>query len=294
MMSEAVLQILLILTYLAIGLLSVTFPIYALCVTYLKEEKYAAAKECKRSMEKAKNEIIKLTNEMSAEKEGTQRFLELRRKVRDWQLELDKLENRPYFLTAKGAVLFPLISLLLALLSTCIGIFYYYEEIEQGVFGGAMFSLIFSSTAIFALYRTLCTVEHAALRGAVEIEVASQFMETGTPTQEVKVGEKVLITIGSATFDMNLEMANFRIFFPAVIEVDVWGEGVIRTPQPTMADFPNYVMFEISRDFLPKGTFCDLEFRILVKQVGEYKILIILNAKGIEESIAELTLKVVT
>jgi hypothetical protein len=61
-----------------------------------------------------------------------------------------------------------------------------------------------------------------------------------------------------------------------------------------MADFPNYVMFEISRDFLPKGTFCDLEFRILVKQVGEYKILIILNAKGIEESIAELTLKVVT
>jgi hypothetical protein len=39
MISEAAFQILLILAFLAIGLLSVTFPVYAIAVTYLPREK---------------------------------------------------------------------------------------------------------------------------------------------------------------------------------------------------------------------------------------------------------------
>jgi len=291
-MTEAVLQILLILAYLAIGLLSVTFPIYALCVTYLKQEKYASEKERKRSMEKAKDEIIKLTNEMSAEKEGTQRFLELRRKVREWQLELNKLEQRPYFLTAKGAVLVPIIFLSIALFSACIGIFYYYEVSEQGVLGGTMFSLICSSMAIIGLYRTICTIEHAALREAVEVELVSRFQETDTMTQEVKVNEEVDITIGNLTPDMDLEKAEFRIFFPPEIEVKAHsGEGIVL--QPKESRFPNYNMILYSIEFAAKNIFKAVDCRILAKQVGEYKIPVILTARGIEESTGELTLKVV-
>jgi len=291
-MTEAALQILLILAYLAIGLLSVTFPIYALCVTYLKQEKYASEKERKRSMKKAKDEIIKLTNEMSAEKKGTQRFLELRKKVRGWQLELDKLEQRPYFLTAKGAVLVPIISLLTALLFACIGIFYYYEGIEQAVFSSVMFSLILSSTAIFALYRTICTVEHAALRGAMEVEVVSEFKETGTSTHEVKVGKEADIIIGNRSPDMNLEMASFSVFFPPEIEVKSTSGGEIAS-QPETGSFPNYTMVLYSVGFAPKNIMHPIECKILAKQVGEYKIPIKVNAKGIEESSSELTLKVV-
>jgi hypothetical protein len=243
-------------------------------------------------MEKAKDEIIKLTNEMSAEKKGTQRFLELRKKVREWQLELDKLEQRPYFLTAKGAVLVPIISLLTALLFACIGIFYYYEGIEQAVFSSVMFSLILSSTAIFALYRTICTVEHAALRGAEEVEVVSKFRETGTPTYEVKVGKEVDIAIGNRSSDIDLEMANFSIFFPPEIEVKTTSTGTIGL-QPETASFPNYTLVSYSVEFAPKRMMQGIRCRILAKQVGEYKIPIKVSAKGIEESSSELTLKVV-
>jgi hypothetical protein len=292
-MTEAALQILLILAYMAIGLLSVTFPIYALCVTYLKQEKSASEKERKRSLKKAKEEIIKLTNELSAEKEGSKRFRELQEKIKSSQQESEMLEQRPFMLSARGAVLVPILFLSGALLFACSGIYCYYAGLELQVISSAVGSLVFSCLAIFALYRTICTVEHAALRGAVEIEVASQFKETGTSTQEVKVGEKVLVTIGVATFDVSLEMPSFRIFLPPEIEVDVWGEGVVRAPQPTQADFPNYIMFEIFRDFLPKSTYAAVELRILAKNVGEYKIPIKVNARGIEESTGELTLKVV-
>jgi hypothetical protein len=53
-MTEAVLQILLLLAYLAIGLISVTFPIYAICVTYLKQERWESEKERKQRNEELK------------------------------------------------------------------------------------------------------------------------------------------------------------------------------------------------------------------------------------------------
>jgi len=60
-MSESALQILLILSYLAIGLLSVTFPIYAICVSYLKAEKHEAAQENKNQLSSVNERIASLT-----------------------------------------------------------------------------------------------------------------------------------------------------------------------------------------------------------------------------------------
>jgi hypothetical protein len=291
-MTEAALQILLILAYLAIGLLSVTFPIYALCVTYLKQEKYASEKERKRSMEKAKDEIIKLTNEMSTETKGSGRFRELQEKISYWTQESERLEQRPYLLSARGAVLVPILLLSGALSFACIGIYCYYEGYEPGVFIFVVGNLFFSCLAMIELYQTICTVEHAALRGAVEVELISKFKETGNRTHEVKIAKEVDITIGIRSPDMDLEMANFFVFFPSEIEVKAVSRGSVGL-QPETASFPNYTLVLYSAEFAPKIFFESVTCRILAERVGEYKIPIKVSAKGIEESTSELTLKVV-
>ena len=61
-MGEAALQILLILAYLAIGLISVTYPIFALCVGYLRQEKSETEKERKKRIETLKAKILRLTD----------------------------------------------------------------------------------------------------------------------------------------------------------------------------------------------------------------------------------------
>jgi hypothetical protein len=289
-LTEAVLQILLILAYLTIGLLSVTFPIYALCVTYLKQEKYSAERERKRSVKEAKDEIIKLTNEMSAETTSSKRFRELQEKTSHWKQELERLEQRPYLLSARGAVLVPTLSFFGSLALACLGIYAYYEGSELQVYVFAVGSLVFSCFAIAELYQTIRAVELATLK-VVETELISVFQKTGTPTQEVKAGQASVI-IGCHPADMDLEKAAFYIYFPPEIEVKTHtGNGMAL--QPEYARFPKYTMVRLDVEYATKHLFQPVKVEITANQVGEYKIPVILIAKGIEESISELTLEVI-
>jgi len=255
-LTEAAFQFLLILAYLAIGLLSVTFPIYVLCVIYLKQEKWATGKERKNKLETAK--------------------------------------QRPYFLTASAAVLIQVVLLLIALVSSLIGIFYFYENEERNVFLSMSSSAVLSFLAIVGLYRTIYTVEHAAPRGAAKVEVISQFKETGTSTLEVKVGKEIDATVGVRSPDKDLEMANYSIFFPPKIKVKgTSAEGGAALQPRKGVDFPNYTMVFFSEVSAPKNLFQTVVCAILAKQVGDYKILVKVNARETEESASELTLKVV-
>lgn len=291
-LTDGVLQILLILAYLAIGLLSVTFPIYALCVTYLKQEKWVSEKERKKKLKIAKQEIVKMTNELSTESEGSKRFLELNKRIKECKKEQTKLEERPYYLTARGVVLLQTILLLGALSSACVGLLSFYDEYQLNVVAAIVLSAIFSSLAIVGLSRTILTVERAALRGAVEVEVIPQFKETGTLTQEVKVSKEVDITIGVYTPDKDLDMASYSVFFPPEIEVKQTSAQL--SPQPERGvEFPNYAMVYFSESFSPKFLIQSAKCRIIAKQVGKFKILVRVKAREIEESTGELTLKVV-
>jgi len=78
-MSDAILQVLLLLAYLAIGLISVTFPIYAICVTYLRRELWESFKEQKKGVENLKENISRLMEELSGERKDSERFKEIER-----------------------------------------------------------------------------------------------------------------------------------------------------------------------------------------------------------------------
>ena len=118
MMSDAVLQILLILAYLAIGLVAVTFPIYAICVTYLPQEKWETKKDRQKRIEKLKGHIAELVEELSGEPKDSERFKEIQTRIEQHNSEKESLE----YLTAKGAVRRPVIFLALALLTAVLGI----------------------------------------------------------------------------------------------------------------------------------------------------------------------------
>ena len=80
-MNDTILQILLILAYLAIGLIAVTFPIYAISVNYLPQEKQESEKERKKRIEKIKNRIANLTKNLSEETKYTERVAQIKEQI---------------------------------------------------------------------------------------------------------------------------------------------------------------------------------------------------------------------
>lgn len=98
-MDEAILQIQNIIVYLSIGLISVTFPIYAICVTYQRQEKWETEKELKKREELIKNSINKLTQELKSESISSLRK-QLQTRLENYEEDLANIKERYTYLTA--------------------------------------------------------------------------------------------------------------------------------------------------------------------------------------------------
>jgi len=101
-MIEVALQILLILAYLAIGLVAVTFAIFALCATYLKEEKRETEIEHKRRLRVLQEKIALLTTSMGVEQD-VQKLKQIKAEIKSFEGEKKELEIDLEYLTAKGS-----------------------------------------------------------------------------------------------------------------------------------------------------------------------------------------------
>jgi len=289
-LNENVLQVLLILAYLAIGLISVTFPIYAICVTYLRREKWETEKERKKRIESIKKHIAKLTDELSGEPKDSERFKQIQDRIEKHQNEKESLE----YLTAKGAVRKPIILFALALLSTILGIqFLYmgYMELELALICG-VFSGAFSIKAVYRLYKTISSIEYAALRPArtIEFDVAYRSREQ---TRRIKVRKETEVWVSAGTDEENIESFVLQMFFPPKIEIENVPKGVSLTIQPEGFNYPNYTMMGVKKDFVPKGTSQAVRLTVIAKKIGRYRIPVIVHGKGIHEYETELTLNVV-
>lgn len=87
-MSDALLQFLLLLTYLMIGLISVSFPIFAIAIVYLPKEKWETEKERSRRIEGLKGKIAKLTTELEGRTEDTMVVDQLTKQLSRYEIEL--------------------------------------------------------------------------------------------------------------------------------------------------------------------------------------------------------------
>jgi len=293
MMSDAVLQILLILAYLAIGLITVTIPIFAICVTYLRQEKTEARKERKQQIDVVKKQIVQQTKELSGEKKDSDRFKEIEGRIKNHYAQLKGLELRVKFLTAKGAVRDPIISLIIALSLAIIGIAFLHAGFEQYLFFIAtciLGSAISSGIALYYLYETVSAVEYAALRPARIVQFKACF-ESFEPRKKIKLGKGEDVSIGVGTKEEDVENLEIRVYLPPEIELKKSdGRAIL---QPDAFDFPYYTLVIFEKNLLYRNVWAGPELFVVAKKIGEYKVPVHVCAKGIYEYKTELVLDVV-
>jgi len=292
-MTEAFLQVLLIMAYLAIGLLSVTFPIYAISVNYLPQEKWESEKERKKRIENLRTKISELTAKLKGEEQDTKRVEELKEQIEKYESELAGTELRSKHLTAQSAVEIPVVTLILALLFAGCGIYHFYEGNEQWVAIFGILSAVFSLGAVHELYKTISAVEYTALRPARTVEFKIHYIEGGV-SKKITVGKETEIAIGIVTKDIALEHAEYYVFLPPKIELKkVLSIGTIAYLQAKSSGYPDYLIITKTSDFVHKDTEEFVVFIISAEEAGKYKIPVAVCAKGIYEYDAELIMNVV-
>jgi hypothetical protein len=84
-MNAAVLQVLLILTFLAIGLISVTFPIYAISVTFLPKQKWEDEKEHERRKNLLRAKITQLTTELGKQPKESEQVAKIEEELTNYK-----------------------------------------------------------------------------------------------------------------------------------------------------------------------------------------------------------------
>jgi len=294
MVEDAVLQILQLLAYLAIGLISVTFPVYAICVTYLRQEKGEAEKDREKRVGKRKEQIEKITKELTGKKKGREYVERMEEQIRTLKAELRRDEERVGYITAKGAVRDPVLILTLSLAIAVMGIVILYSlqtlltdvlAILAGI--GSAGSL---GVAGYLLYKTICTIEYAALRPARTIGFNVTY-RSRQKSRQVKLGEKTELNIGACP-EEGVERFQVSIFVHPDIEVvDALGAQVVL--QPEGFAYGGYNMIYAQIDFIREDVYHSLSVTILPKKSGHYLIPIELYGKGIYKCKTELFLNVV-
>ena len=287
MMSEAFLQILQLLAYLAIGLISVTFPIYAISVTFLRQEKRETEKEREKRIEKLKKRISELTSELKVKEDDRKPVTQLKEQIEKLEIELKGTELGVQYLTAKGAVGIPVQYLAIALASAGVGIYSFYESNWLIVLICLAISVVFFTFAVFSLYSTISAVEYAALRPAQTVDFDLMFGGK-EKSKRVKVGKGSQLRIHVIPEDY---VENFRMYaiFPPELEIPKGKER----PRLRVYYYPENTQISIERTFVPKDTFVGFRIGVIPKKVGKYIIAVWLYGKGIYEQKKELIVNVV-
>ena len=288
-MSNAVLEVLQILMYLAIGLMSVTFPIYAICVTYLRQEKWETKKERKKRIEKLRTRISELTTELEGKEQDRERVTQLREQIEKYEIELKGTELGVQYLTAKGAVGIPVQYLAIALTAAGVGIYSFYEDLWLVVPICGVISIVFSTFTVFSLYKTISAVEYAALRPARTVEFTVGFIPSWETIKQIKLGEHSKLRIFAKAIEANIE--DFMVYMEIPSEIKTGIESV--SENVVISKYLNYTMARCYTKFLPKNRGAGITFDVVPKKTGEYTIPVKVYGKGIYEYKKELTLNVV-
>ena len=273
---EGLLQLLLLLAYLAIGLMSITVPTYAISVCYLPQEEWESEKERKKRIKELRAKIFELTVKLKGNQDDKM-VAQLREQVERYEGELKGTKLGVRYLTAKGAVLRPLVTLVLALLSAGSGIHFYHEGYFNVAIVLGIFSGLFSAGSVFNLYKTIAAVEYAALRPArtIEFEIAIRDGETRERIEQIKFGEQVELWVSVVTEEADVE--NFVMFGRFPLEWEI----VKRDPETIISTYRDYTIVMEQMPFLPKNIGAGFAIYVTPKKIGRYYILVRICGKGI-------------
>jgi len=178
------LQILLLLAYVAIGLMSITIPTYAISVSYLARETLRTIKD----MERRRRNLRQKLDELRKKLEQEPGVKELKQEIAGYEEEEKQLKGRLEYLSAKGAVGYPFGSFTTSLFFAALGIYNFPDNIDFFIFASVL-------TIAFGLYRiakSVLAIEKAAL--APGLPIFRVGFESGTSAERYKVEEQKEIT----------------------------------------------------------------------------------------------------
>lgn len=286
-MNDAVLQVLLILAFLAIGLISITFPIYAISVNFLPQQKWESEKERKKRMDELKAKISELTAQLGGQDSDTE--TKMREQLDKYEAEKKGTELRYQYLTAKGAVGIPVVTLVLALLFAVFGIYGFYKDSREGAISLGVLSAISSVGALYRLYKTISAIEYGALKPERTVEFGIGFGLKNEKRISIQLGNtaKTLLVIETPESDVN--NLYILVTFPAEL---VMGKA---NPPPSInvTEYEDCTVFRKTVDYLPKGRGTGFRFSITPKKEGEYTVKVLVCGKGIYEYHEDLKIEVV-
>jgi hypothetical protein len=292
-MSEAYLQILMILVYLSIGLLAVIFPIYAIAVNYFPQEKWEGEKQRKKTIETLRNNIKKLTKDFEEQDGDSRKAQELKKEIEKYNVQLKTQEPRSMHLGVEGAVAIPTASLIFSLIITGIGIYSYYEWsasfVEPNDISMAVFILgpsFFIGVSLFAMYKTVSSVQLAALVTEKSIDYIVGFTHDLKSKIEIELGKKYRIHIMAMTKDFDVENRVLLVKIPKSLAVNKDANDVIFG-----ADNENDYL-ECSDVYVPKGIKAGVSPTIQPIKAGEYPIKVVICGKGFARYETDLIISV--
>jgi len=284
-MNDAVLQVLLILAFLAIGLISVTFPIYAISVNFLPQQKWENEKERKKRMEELKAKISELTVQLGGQDSDTE--TKMREQLDKYEAEKKGTELRYQYLTARGAVGIPVVLLVLSLLFAVFGIYGFYID-SQGAISLGVLSALFSAVALYRLYKTISAVEYGALRPERTVEFVVGFGE--------KYEKRISIELRKTTSaklvvkpESEIENLFIQVDFPAELELG----RKTNDPSITITEYEDVTVYGYTEVYIPKESGIGFSFSMTPKKKGEYTAKVSVCAKRIYEYHENLTIEVV-
>lgn len=296
-MNEAILQVLLILAYLAIGLISVTFPVYAIAVNFLPQQKWEGEKEQKKRIDELRKKISQISNELVGQEIDSERIDKLREQLDNYENELTGTELKYKYLTAKGAVLVPVVVLLVALVFSITGLYTFYKDLREWAIGLGAFSGLCSTVALYRLLKTVSAIEYGALRPerTVEFEIGFVPELLGVETHPsntitMAVGVQATLSVGAKTSECDLENFEMTMFVPAEIKIV---SKIVNAQNITKSDYKDMTVLSLYRNCVMENLGTALRFSVIPLKAGKYSISVKIGAKGIYSFQKELFILVV-
>jgi len=288
-MNEAVLQVLLILAFLAIGLISVTFPIYAISVNFLPQQKWESEKERGTRKAAIQAKIAQLTTELGKPNTETKQLDQITKELDNYRTELKGTNLRCRYLTANGAVLTPVLILIGAMLFTVVGIYGFYKSLLVVAIGMGIGSSIFLLWAILRLYKTISAIEYAALRPERTVEFKVGFGYDYEKTVKLEVAKVTPLRLVAKSNDFDVENLLIMAEFPSDLQV---ASGV-GDPDLVITQQKESTIIALSEVFLPKGIGEGFTGHLTPTKTGKYAIAVRVCGKGIYEYREKLYIDVV-
>jgi len=277
-------ELYLLAAYLAIGLMSITIPTYAIAVTYLARE----TSESRKDLQKRRKELAQKLEALKKRLEDEAGVASISKEIKEYEKEDNRLKSRQLFLSAMGAVGLPSVSFLSALVVAAYG---YYSG---GNGGTPLFLLTFMGIGLFFLAKSLLAIEQAAMRPeeillpALRVTFASKATSMSAKASEKRIVTFLVWNEGKEHAEDLLVMA----FFDPEFNIMRGGDYRIVRQLPE-SDHPDYNAVCLEEKLIHADTFNSYDvYLTMPKKAGSYFIPVQVRARKIGKLDSELRLEI--